>query len=199
MFSCIWTRKNSVFGHFPRSEFQLALRFLLKQGLWVLIISCIIFFVVDEINLTSLAIPKDVNLQGREKAILTGFSLTNLLKFLEHISETKMRQLQSCQCHFHRCNLFLKFLTLLSLIILAFLKALWQIYKKRCSEKYCSCVEACQFSALYGTPWRSYLEKTDNWRQIYKQTSWSFCTSNDVYKRCWKGKIVMTLWSSHFC
>ena len=27
-------------------------------------------------------------------------------------------------------------------------KDTWQIYKKRCFEKYCSCNKACQFSAL---------------------------------------------------
>ena len=73
------------------------------------------------------------------------------------------------------------------------LKAHWQISKKLCSEKCCSCDEACQFSALYGTPWRSYLEKTDKWRQMYKQTSLTFYISNDVCKGCWEGKIVMAL------
>ena len=38
------------------------------------------------------------------------------------------------------------------------LKAHRQVPKKRCSEKYCSCDKACQFRALLGTPWRSYLE-----------------------------------------
>ena len=38
------------------------------------------------------------------------------------------------------------------------LKAHQQIPKKRCFEKYCSCDQACQFSALQGTPWQSYLE-----------------------------------------
>ena len=38
------------------------------------------------------------------------------------------------------------------------LKAHWQVPKKRCFEKYCSCDKACQFWALLGTPWRSYLE-----------------------------------------
>ena len=27
-----------------------------------------------------------------------------LLKFVEHINESKIHQLQSCQCHFHRRN-----------------------------------------------------------------------------------------------
>ena len=39
------------------------------------------------------------------------------------------------------------------------LKAHRQISEKRCFRKYCSCDQACQFSALQGTPWRSYLEK----------------------------------------
>ena len=39
-----------------------------------------------------------------------------------------------------------------------YLKAHWQISKKQCFGKYCSCDKACQFSALQGTPWWSYLE-----------------------------------------
>ena len=66
----------------------------------------------------------------------------------------------------------------------------WQISKKWCSEKHCSCDNACQFSALYGTPWWSYLEKSDSWRQIYKQTSLTFYTSNNVCKWCWKKKLL---------
>ena len=38
------------------------------------------------------------------------------------------------------------------------LKAHRQISIKRCFEKHCSCDQACQFSALYGTAWRNYLE-----------------------------------------
>ena len=38
------------------------------------------------------------------------------------------------------------------------LKAQRQISKKRCFGKYCPCDQACQFSALQGTPCRSYLE-----------------------------------------
>ena len=38
------------------------------------------------------------------------------------------------------------------------LKAHRQISRKRFFEKYCSCNKACQFSALQGTPWRSYSE-----------------------------------------
>ena len=45
------------------------------------------------------------------------------------------------------------------------LKAHRQISKKRCFEKYCSCDQACQFSASWGTPWRSYFE---NLRIDYK-------------------------------
>ena len=45
-----------------------------------------------------------------------------------------------------------------TLSFLISLKAQRQISKKRCFEKYCSCDKACHFSALWGTPWRSYLE-----------------------------------------
>ena len=38
------------------------------------------------------------------------------------------------------------------------LKAHRQVSKKRCFEEYCSCDQACQFSALKGTPLWSYLE-----------------------------------------
>ena len=38
------------------------------------------------------------------------------------------------------------------------LKAHQQISTKRCFEKYCSCDQAYQVSALQDTPWRSYLE-----------------------------------------
>ena len=38
------------------------------------------------------------------------------------------------------------------------LKALRQISKKQCFEKYCSCDQVRQFSASQGTPWRSYFE-----------------------------------------
>ena len=41
-----------------------------------------------------------------------------------------------------------------------YLKAHWQISKKWYFGKYCWCDKACQFSVLYGTPWRSYLENT---------------------------------------
>ena len=75
------------------------------------------------------------------------------------------------------------------------LKAQWQISKKWCSNKYCSCDETCQFSAFKGTPWQCYLEKTDNWQQIYKQASLTFYTSNDVSKWHWEEKIIMTLMS----
>ena len=67
------------------------------------------------------------------------------------------------------------------------LKAHRQISKKRCFEKYCSCDQACQFSALCGTPWRSYLRQHDNWRQVYKQTSSTFYTSN----KCREEKLLV--------
>ena len=33
-------------------------------------------------------------------------------------------------------------------------------------------------------------KKSDNWRQVYKQTSLIFHTSNGAHKRCWEGKFV---------
>ena len=44
----------------------------------------------------------------------------------------------------------------------ATLKARWQISNIWCFEKYCSCDEACQFSALWGTSRQSYLENLTN-------------------------------------
>ena len=38
------------------------------------------------------------------------------------------------------------------------LKAYWQISKKRCFERCCSCDQTCQFSVSWGTPWRSYFK-----------------------------------------
>ena len=59
-----------------------------------------------------------------------------------------------------------------------------QISEKRCFEKYCSCDKACQFSALYGTPWRRYLENlTTDEKSINKPVFSTFYTSN-VYKTC---------------
>ena len=45
-----------------------------------------------------------------------------------------------------------------TLSFLISLKAHRKISQKRCFEKYCSCDKACHFSALWGTPRRSYLE-----------------------------------------
>ena len=42
------------------------------------------------------------------------------------------------------------------------LKAHRQIFKKQYFEKYFSCDKSCQFSALQGTPWQSYLENPTN-------------------------------------
>ena len=66
------------------------------------------------------------------------------------------------------------------------LKGHWQISKKRCSEKYCS----------YDKAWLSFIGHTltkllDKWRQISKQKS--FYTSSDFVRRCWEGKIIVTL------
>ena len=50
-------------------------------------------------------------------------------------------------------------------------------------EKYCSCDQACQFSALYGTHWRSYLENLIiNDKFINKQSSILYA-SKDVSRR----------------
>ena len=42
--------------------------------------------------------------------------------------------------------------TLIAPVLIRFLKAHRQISKKRCFEKYCSCDQACQVSALKGNP-----------------------------------------------
>ena len=34
-------------------------------------------------------------------------------------------------------------------------------------------------------------KKPDNWRQIYKQTSSTFYTSNEVSKTCWEEKLLV--------
>ena len=34
-------------------------------------------------------------------------------------------------------------------------------------------------------------KKPDNWRQIYKQTSSTFYTSNEVPKTCWEEKLLV--------
>ena len=72
------------------------------------------------------------------------------------------------------------------------LKAHWQISKKLCFEKYCSGDKACKFSALLSTPWQSCLEKSWQMITIYKQTSLTIYTSNDVSKRCWEEEIILT-------
>ena len=36
-------------------------------------------------------------------------------------------------------------------------------------------------------------KKPDSWRQIYKQTSSTFYTSNDVSKTCWEEKCIKAL------
>ena len=54
-------------------------------------------------------------------------------------------------------------------------------------------VHASQFLALLGIFWHSYLEKTDNWRQIYKQMNSTFNSSNEeCFKnnRWWRSKIL---------
>ena len=62
------------------------------------------------------------------------------------------------------------------------LKAYWQICKKWCFEKYCSCDKACQFSTLWSTyTLMELFRKPGNWRQICKQTSSTFYISKDVF------------------
>ena len=56
------------------------------------------------------------------------------------------------------CNFIEKRLCYWCLNFVKLFKAHRQTSKKQCFEKYCSCDQACQFSALYGTPWWSYLE-----------------------------------------
>ena len=52
-----------------------------------------------------------------------------------------------------------------------------------CIEKYCPCDQACQLSASLGYTLAELFRKPENWRQIYKQTSLTFHTSNDVSRR----------------
>ena len=70
------------------------------------------------------------------------------------------------------------------------LKAHLQISKKRCFGKYCSCDQACHCScdqagifSFKGYTLTELFRKSDNWRQIYKQTSSTFYSSNDVSRR----------------
>ena len=56
-----------------------------------------------------------------------------------------------------------------------------QVSKKRHFEKYCSCDKACQCSALWNTPRRSYLENlTIDDKFINKRL---FIISNDMPRR----------------
>ena len=36
------------------------------------------------------------------------------------------------------------------------------------------------------------IRKPDNWRQVYKQTSSTFCSSEDVSKTRWEEKFITT-------
>ena len=83
-------------------------------------------------------------------------------------------------------------MTISSLNRIIVLKKHWQRSKKQSFGKYYSSDKACQFSVLKGTPWPSYLEKTDNLQEIYKQTSLTFYTSSNVSKQCWEEKIIQT-------
>ena len=69
------------------------------------------------------------------------------------------------------------------------LKSHRQISKKRCSEKYIYVIKHASFQ-LYKIPLTELFRKPDNWPQIYKQTSSTFYTSNDVSRR--KKYYVMT-------
>ena len=70
-------------------------------------------------------------------------------------------------------------------------KDTWQIYKKRCFEKYCSCNKACQFSALQGTPWWSYLENTTIDDKFINMRVRLFVHQH-VSKTCWEEKNIRT-------
>ena len=54
-----------------------------------------------------------------------------------------------------------------------------EISKKRSFEKCCLCDKLCQLSFM-GHILTELFEKTDNWRQVYKQTSSTFYTSKGV-------------------
>ena len=50
-----------------------------------------------------------------------------------------------------------------------------------------------------GYTWRSYLEKTDNWRQIYKETNLNFCTLNSVSNSVENKDLIGDNRGSHLC
>ena len=73
--------------------------------------------------------------------------ITHVLAYFKEIAPFIVCLL--CSLIFLLCIIIFRWLTL---------KAHRQISKKRFFEKYCSCDKVCQFSALQGKPWRSYLE-----------------------------------------
>ena len=80
------------------------------------------------------------------------------------------------------------------------LKAHRQISKKRCFEKYCWYDQACQFSALQGIPWRSYLENlTIDDKSINKRAR--LFTHQKMYGEekitSTSNKVAKYFWSSH--
>ena len=62
-----------------------------------------------------------------------------------------------------------------------YLKAHRQISRKRFFWKYCSCDKAWQFSALQGTPWRSYLENPTIDNKFINKRIWLFIHQTCVY------------------
>ena len=70
------------------------------------------------------------------------------------------------------------------------LKAHWQISKKLCFEKYCSCDKACQFLALQGTPWRRFLENLPIDNKFINNESDEF--KFDMSITCWEEKDIST-------
>ena len=68
------------------------------------------------------------------------------------------------------------------------LKAHWQISKEWCFEKYCSCDQVCQVSALWGAPWRSYLENLTIDDKFTNKWVWLFIHQT----MCWEKKTIST-------
>ena len=61
-----------------------------------------------------------------------------------------------------------------------------------CFGKSCSSDKACQLTAF-----RSYLEKTENWRQIYKQMSLTFIHQTMSLSGVEKKKLLGRNWGSY--
>ena len=71
------------------------------------------------------------------------------------------------------------------------LKTHRQISKNQCFGKHCLCDKDANFQLyrahLNGVIWK----KTDNWRQIRKQTSSTYYGSNDVFLKCVENKKIL--------